>query len=60
MRGTRLASIRVPCRFQERDGFVVADQLRTVDRVRLARRLGRLPHAKVAQVLNVLQRMFAP
>lgn len=51
---------RVPCRFQERDGFVVADQLRTVDRVRLARRLGKLPHSTVAEVLNVLQRMFAP
>ncbi|MDE2652731.1 MAG: type II toxin-antitoxin system PemK/MazF family toxin [Gemmatimonadota bacterium] len=38
----------------------MADQLRTVDRVPLARRLGRLPHSTVAQVLNVLQRMFAP
>lgn len=51
---------RVACRFQERDGFVVADQLRTVDRVRMARRLGGLPSGKVAEVLDVLQRMFAP
>ena len=57
--GSYAYPFRVPCRFQERDGFVVADQLRTVDRVRMARRLGRLPHASVVQVLDVLQRKFA-
>ena len=58
--GSYAYPFRVPCRFQERDGFVVADQRAThVDHVRMARRLGRLPHASVVQVLNVLQRMFA-
>lgn len=33
---------RVPCRFQNRSGFVVLDQLRTIDRERLLKRLGRL------------------
>ena len=32
---------RVPCRFQNRSGFVALDQLRTVDTERLVRRLGR-------------------
>ena len=50
---------RVACRFQERNGFVVADQLRTVDRARLVRRLGRLSPVAMAEVLDVLQRMFA-
>ncbi len=50
---------RVPCRFQRRAGFVVLDQLRTVDRARLIRRLGRLTPEAVAEVLQRLQEMFA-
>ncbi len=50
---------RVPCRFQDRAGFVAIDQLRTVDTERLARRLGRLSPAAMATVLAVLQEMFA-
>ena len=41
-------------------GYVVADQLRAVDRVRLVRRLGKLSTGTMEEVLNVLQRMFAP
>jgi mRNA interferase MazF len=51
---------RVSCRFQGRSGFVVADQLRTVDVERLARRLGRLTPNSLAAVLSVLEEMFAP
>ena len=40
-------------------GYVVTDQLRTVDRVRLVRRLGKLSTRTMEEVLNVLQRMFA-
>jgi len=37
----------------------VLDQIRTVDRARLTRRLGRLDANTAAQVLEVLQEMFA-
>jgi len=50
---------RISCRFQKRDGFVVLDQLRTVDRARLARPLGRLAPATVSKALGVLREMFA-
>ncbi len=50
---------RLPCRFQGRDGYVVLDQIRTVDRDRLVRRLGRLSPATMQAVLTVLQEMFA-
>ena len=50
---------RIACRFQDRIGYVVLDQLRTVDRVRLVRRLGKLSTGTMEEVLNVLQRMFA-
>ena len=33
---------RVPCRFKGRAGQIVLDQIRTVDKTRLVRRLGRL------------------
>lgn len=58
--GGRAYAFRIACRFRSRDGFVVADQLRTVDRVRLMQRLGRLSPRVMTEVLNVLQRMFAP
>ncbi|MCZ0935609.1 MAG: type II toxin-antitoxin system PemK/MazF family toxin [Gemmatimonadetes bacterium] len=58
--GGRAYAFRVACRFRDRDSFVVADQLRTVDRVRLMQRLGRLSSGVMTDVLNVLQRMFAP
>ena len=50
---------RVPCRFRRKSGFVVVDQIRTVDRSRLTRRLGRLRAETVAAVLRTLQDMFA-
>ena len=50
---------RLPCRFQHRTGFVVLDQLRTVDRGRLVARLGRLSAATLTAVLERLQEMFA-
>ena len=50
---------RVRCRFDDKDGHVVADQLRVVDRDRLVKRLGILPDATLINVLSVLQAMFA-
>jgi mRNA interferase MazF len=49
---------RVPCRFKGKTGQVVLDQIRTVDRARLVRRLGRVDGGTAAAVLSVLQEMF--
>src|SRR5262245_25258158 len=43
---------RVACRFKGKDGLVVLDQLRTVDRARLAKRLGRMGSKTAARVLD--------
>ena len=51
---------RVPTRFAGKDGQVVIDQLRTVDKVRLAKRLGALEAREAAAVLEVLREFFAP
>ena len=50
---------RVACRFQNRSGFVALDQLRTIDRERLVKRLGRLSSGTTTEVLETLQEMFA-
>jgi len=51
---------RLPCRFKRKSGLIVLDQIRTVDKVRLIRRLGRLDARTSAAVLEVLQEMFEP
>ncbi len=51
---------RVPCYFQGKDGQIVLDQLRTVDKKRLVKRLGRISEATQAAVLSDLAKLFAP
>ena len=52
--------MRVACRFKGKQGQVVLDQIRTVDRVRLVKKLGRLDRPMATRVLDVLREMFAP
>ena len=49
---------RVDCTFQGVEGQVVLDQLRTVNKTRLVRKLGRLPPPTADRVLGVLIEMF--
>ena len=51
---------RVSCRFRGKAGQVVLDQIRTVDKARLARKRGRLDAETGVRVLTVLGEMFAP
>ena len=50
---------RVPCRFQGKEGQVVLDQLRTVDKARLSKSLGRISALTQKRVLATLAEMFA-
>ena len=50
---------RVRCTFDGKDGYVVADQLRVIDRERLVKPLGRLSETSLHELLRVLQAMFA-
>ena len=58
--GSHAYPFRIACRFDGRDGHVVLDQVRTVDRERLAKRMGRLTASTMEKVLSTLQEMFAP
>jgi len=51
---------RVACRFQGVSGQVVLDQIRTVDKARLVRKLGRISGRTQEKVLVSLGEMFAP
>ena len=51
---------RIPCRFKGKDGQVVLDQIRTVDRSRLVTKLGRIGGGTATAVLEVLREMFEP
>ena len=51
---------RVPVTFQGKDGQIVLDQIRTVDKTRLFRRLGQINESTAQKVLEVLAEIFAP
>ena len=56
----RLYPTRVSCRFAGKEGRIVLDQLRTVDKRRLLNHMGALDAATRQQVLAVLAALFAP
>jgi mRNA interferase MazF len=51
---------RIDCKFQGKSGQIVLDQIRTVDKIRLTKRLGKLTPGESQQVLNLLTEIFAP
>ena len=57
--GVHPCPFRVPCTFGGKDCHIVADQLRSVDRERLVKHLGRLSETTLNELLGVLQAMFA-
>ena len=50
---------RITCKFLGKDGQVVLDQIRTVDKSRLVKHLGALDEATGSLVLSTLSEMFA-
>jgi mRNA interferase MazF len=50
---------RVPCEFQGKEGQVVLDQIRTVDKSRLVQKLGRIDKSTQTEVLVTIAEMFA-
>jgi mRNA interferase MazF len=56
----RPAPSRVACRFKEEDGLIVLDQIRTVDRARIIKKLGQVDRSTAEHVLRILIEMFTP
>jgi mRNA interferase MazF len=51
---------RIACEFEGKNGFIVLDQIRTVDKSRLIRKLGEIDEEIQVKVLEKLQEIFAP
>jgi mRNA interferase MazF len=50
---------RVPCQFQGKEGQIVLDQIRTVDKAQLVKKLGQVSEDEQSLVLETLAEMFA-
>ncbi len=50
---------RVSCVFGKKQGQIVLDQIRTLDKSRLTRKLGTIDSKAQLEVVNTLQRLFA-
>jgi len=50
---------RVACSFKGKSGYIVLDQIRTIDRDRIVRSMGRLQESTIDRALSILQEMFA-
>ena len=50
---------RIKCEFKEKKGQVVVDQIRTIDKKQLIKKLGSLDSETQSKVISVLQRLFA-
>jgi len=50
---------RIGCHVDGRDGQIALDQIRSIDKLRLTKKIGQLDAARAQQVLSVLKKMFA-
>ena len=58
--GSQAAAFRVGLTFQGKSGLVLLDQVRTLDKVRLVKRLGAVHPATLQKLLITLQTVFEP
>ena len=54
-----LAPFRVPVTYAAKKGLIVLDQIRTVDKIRLFKRVGAINAKTLSNVLTTLQEVFA-
>ena len=50
---------RVSCKFKKKKGQIVLDQIRTIDKTRLIKKLGSINPETQLEVISILQRLFA-
>jgi mRNA interferase MazF len=50
---------RVSCTFQKKKGQIVLDQLRTIDKIRLIKKIGTIDSKSQLGVISILQRLFS-
>ena len=55
----KLYPSRVPVHFEGKDGLIILDQIRTVDKTRLVRKLGSIESDEQKAVMSILVEMFS-
>ncbi|NJK52385.1 MAG: type II toxin-antitoxin system PemK/MazF family toxin [Leptolyngbyaceae cyanobacterium SU_3_3] len=50
---------RIVCQFQGKNGKIILDQIRTIDKTRLVKKLGQISQDEQRVVLNTLAELFA-
>jgi len=49
---------RIPITFESKEGWIVLDQIRTVDKIRLFKKIGHADDATIVEVKSVLSEML--
>jgi mRNA interferase MazF len=57
--GSRPAGFRLPVKFSGKEGLILLEQIRALDKKRLIRRLGSIDRKELAAVLATFREMFA-
>ena len=57
--GAHPAPFRIPVTFGGKKGLILLDQVRTLDKTRLVRKLGAVPPGTLSTTLKTLQDVFA-
>ncbi len=58
--GSRPASFRIPIAFESKDGLILLDQIRTIDKARLIKQIGSISATTLDVTLGTLREMFQP
>lgn len=53
------APTRIRCQFNKKEGFIILDQLRVIDKERMIKKLGAMHQSTQSKIKNVLLEMFA-
>jgi mRNA interferase MazF len=57
--GSKPAAFRIPVSFQNKKGLILLDQMRSVDKLRLVKKLGSVSDQTLTKTLLVIQEVFA-
>ena len=49
---------RIPVNFEGKDGWIVLDQIRTVDKIRLVKNLGKISKKEISEVKKIIKEML--
>ena len=55
---SRAYPTRIPLTFKRKNGWIVLDQIRTIDKCRVIKKIGKLNIGKISDVKNVINEML--